>query len=71
VPNCRSIHNKKKARLTLGTTSKLATEAVKVPQVMIGTRLIDIPGARVRRKVTTKLADPTVVEIPRKIIPRE
>ena len=28
-----------------------------------------MPGARIRRKVTTKFAEPTVVEIPRKIIP--
>ena len=48
----------------------MATDAVNVPQVRIGTRLIDMPGARVRRKVTMKFAAPTVVETPRKIIPR-
>ena len=34
-----------------------------------GNRFSDMPGARMRRKVTTKFAEPTVVEIPRKIIP--
>ncbi len=48
----------------------LATDAVSVPQIRIGTRLIDMPGARVRRNVTMKLAAPTVVEMPRKIMPR-
>ena len=45
------------------------TETVVVPQVRMGTRFSDMPGARMRRKVTTKFAEPTVVEIPRKIIP--
>ena len=56
--------------LTLGIANRLATETVSVPQMTIGTRLIDIPGARVRKKVTTKLTAPTVVEMPRKIMPR-
>jgi hypothetical protein len=47
----------------------LPTDTVVVPQITIGRRLIDMPGARVRMTVTTKLAAPTVVEIPRKIIP--
>ena len=45
VPNWRSIHSRKKARLTAGTASRLATEAVSVPQIRIGTRLTDMPGA--------------------------
>ncbi len=52
-------------------TRIFAAEAVSVPQIITGTRLIDIPGARSRKKVTMKFADPTVVDIPRKIIPRE
>ena len=40
-----------------------------MPQIMIGTRLIDMPGARVRSKVTMKLTAPTVVEMPRKTMP--
>ena len=47
----------------------LAALAVSVPQIRIGTRLIDMPGARMRRKVTTKLIDPTVVEMPSRIMP--
>ena len=43
--------------------------AVSVPQIRIGTRLIDMPGARMRRKVTTKLIAPTVVEMPSRIMP--
>ena len=58
VSNWRSIQRRKKSRLTAGTTRILAAEAVSVPQVSIGTRLIDIPGARSLRKVTTKLAAP-------------
>ena len=69
VPNWRSIHSRKKARLTAGTTSRFAAEAVDVPQTRIGSRLSDMPGARVRSRVTMKLAEPTVVEMPRKIIP--
>ncbi len=47
----------------------LAKEAVSVPQTRIGSRLIDMPGARRRNTVTMKLTAPTVVEMPRKIIP--
>ena len=57
------------ARLTAGTASRLAAEAVKVPQTMIGSRLTDMPGARQRSSVTMKLAEPTTVEMPRKISP--
>jgi hypothetical protein len=64
VPNWRSIQSIRKARLTAGTASRLPTEAVSVPHTRIGTRLIDMPGARVRNSVTTKLMEPTVVEIP-------
>ena len=59
----------KNARLTDGTAKRLPTEIVVVLQARIGTRLSDMPGARIRMKVTTKFADPTVVETPRKIIP--
>ena len=41
----------------------------KVPQTRIGTRLIDMPGQRKRRKVTMKLMAPTVVEMPSRIMP--
>jgi len=34
-----------------------------------GTRLIAMPGARMRRNVTMKLRAPIVVEMPRKIMP--
>ena len=44
-------------------------ETVTVPQERTGTRFSDMPGARMRRKVTTKFAAPTVVETPRNIIP--
>ena len=47
-----------------GTASRLPAEAVSVPQTMIGTRLIDMPGARMRKIVTMKLTAPTVVEMP-------
>ena len=47
----------------------MPTETVVVPQTMIGSRLIDMPGARLRITVTTKFAAPTVVEMPKKIIP--
>ncbi len=69
MPNWRSIHSRKNARLTAGTAKMLATDAVSVPQIRIGTRLIDMPGARMRRKVTTKFAAPTVVEMPSRIMP--
>ena len=65
----RSSHSRKNARLTLGITTRFAALAVSVPQIMIGRRLIDIPGARQRATVTRKLAAPTLVEMPRKIIP--
>ena len=45
------------------------TDAVSVPQTRIGIRLIDMPGARVRNSVTTKLIEPTVVEMPSNIMP--
>ena len=48
----------------------LAALAVSVPQTRIGTRSIDMPGARNRRKVTTKLIAPTVVEMPSSTMPR-
>ena len=48
----------------------LAALAVSVPQIRIGTRAIVMPGHRMRRKVTTKLIEPTVVEMPSKIMPR-
>ena len=57
------------ARLTAGTTSRLATEAVTVPHTRMGTRLIDMPGARMRSSVTTKLMEPTVVETPSNTMP--
>ena len=63
-PNCRSIQRKKKAKVTDGIANSSPTDVVKVPQLMIGRRLIDMPGARSRRMVTTKLIDPSVVEIP-------
>ena len=68
-PNWRSSHSMKNARLTEGTARRLPTETVVVPQARIGTRLIDMPGARMRMKVTTKFAEPTVVETPKKIMP--
>ena len=49
----------------------LATDEVSVPQMKIGMRLIDMAAARVRIAVTTKFAELTVVEMPRKIIPSE
>ena len=69
MPALRSIHRRKKARLTAGIAKIFAAEAVTVPQTRIGMRLIDMPGARSRRNVTTKLIDPTVVEMPSRIIP--
>ncbi|OIQ68353.1 hypothetical protein GALL_500550 [mine drainage metagenome] len=69
VPNCLSIHSMRKARLTAGTASRLPTEAVSVPHTRIGTRLMDMPGARVRNNVTMKLIEPTVVETPSSIMP--
>ncbi len=47
----------------------MPADTVLVPQTRIGSRLMDIPGARIRSTVTTKFAAPTVVEMPRKIIP--
>ena len=40
------------------------SDTVSVPQLIIGSRLIDMPGARSRRMVTTKLIEPRVVEMP-------
>ena len=71
VPTLRSIHSSRKASDTAGMAKMLAALAVRVPQTRIGTRLIDMPGQRIRRKVTTKLIAPTVVEMPRSTIPRE
>ena len=59
----------KKARLTTGTANTLATDAVSVPQTRIGTRSIDMPGARSRNSVTMKLIEPTVVEMPSSTMP--
>ena len=59
----------KKARLTAGTANRLPTDAVSVPQTRIGSRLIDMPGARVRISVTMKLTEPTVVEMPSRTMP--
>ena len=58
------------ARLSAGTASRFAADAVKVPQTRMGNRLTDMPGALHRKSVTMKLAEPTTVEIPRKINPR-
>ena len=41
-----------------------SNEAVSVPHTMIGSRLIDMPSARILNSVTTKFAAPTVVEMP-------
>ena len=60
----------KNARLTAGTTTRFATLAVSVPHTSMGMRLIDMPGARVLNAVTTKLAAPTVVEMPRNTMPK-
>ena len=68
-PKRRSIQSIRKARLTAGTANRLPTEAVSVPQTRIGTRLIDMPGARVRIRVTTKLIEPTVVDRPSSTMP--
>ena len=59
----------KKARLTAGTAKMLPTDAVSVPQTRIGTRLIDMPGARIRISVTMKLIEPTVVDMPSSTMP--
>ena len=69
MPKRRSIHSIRKARLTAGTAKMLPTDAVNVPQTRIGTRLIDMPGARVRSSVTMKLIEPTVVEMPSMTMP--
>ena len=45
----------------------MPTETVSVPQLMMGSRLMDIPGARMRKSVTMKLIEPRLVEIPRKM----
>ena len=50
------------AALSAGSAKMLATDAVSVPQTMIGSRLSDMPGARVLNSVVTKLIEPTVVE---------
>ena len=59
------------ARLTAGTASRLAADAVNVPHTRMGSRLTDMPGARQRSSVTTKFAEPTTVEMPRNISPSE
>ena len=69
VPNCRSIHSMKKARLTAGTAKQIGDRC--------GQRAPDQDRHAVDRharraaaqKVTMKLAEPTVVETPRNIIP--
>jgi len=71
VPNRRSNHSNRKSRLTAGTANRMPMLATSVPQIMIGTRLIDMPGARVRNIVAMKFTAPAVVEMPRKIIPSE
>ena len=70
MPKRRSIQSSRKARLPAGTANRLPTDAVRVPQTRIGTRLIDMPGARVRMSVTTKLIEPTVVETPSITMPK-
>ena len=55
----------KNPRLTEGMAKILATEADDVPQIKIGTRLIDMPGARIRSVVSTKFIAPNVVRQPR------
>ena len=50
------------AALSAGSANRLATDAVRVPQTMIGSRLSDMPGARVLNSVVMKLIDPTVVD---------
>ena len=57
------------AKLTDGTANRLPTEIVSVPHTSTGMRSIDMPAARMRSSVTTKLAAPTVVDTPSKIIP--
>ncbi|KGX50627.1 hypothetical protein Y027_5377 [Burkholderia pseudomallei TSV5] len=65
----RSSQSSRNARLTAGTANRFANDAVSVPQTMIGSRSIDMPGARMRSSVTTKFAAPTVVETPSRIMP--
>ena len=54
-----------------GSANNATREIVAVLQIMIGIRLIDIPGARILSIVTTKLMDPTVVETVRNSSPSE
>jgi hypothetical protein len=46
----------------------LATDTVSVPQLMMGMRLIDMPGARMRSSVTMKLIAPSVVDMPSRML---
>ncbi len=44
-------------------------DIVRMPQQNSGSRLSDMPGARMRNIVTMKLMPPIVVEMPRKVTP--
>ena len=52
-----------------GSANSAMSEMVAVLHAMIGIRLIDIPGARILSIVTTKLIEPTVVEMVMNRIP--
>src|SRR5690348_5860892 len=71
VPKRRSHQSMKKSRLTAGTANSRPMLETSVPQIMIGTRLMVMPGARVRNAVARKLIAPAVVEMPRNTIPSE
>jgi len=53
-----------------GSANTIENELVSVPHMMIGIRLIDMPGARSLNSETMKLTAPAVVEIVRKISAR-
>ena len=48
----------------------MAKDIASSPQTKMGTRLIDMPGARILRMVTMKLMAPAVVEMATKTRPR-
>jgi hypothetical protein len=69
IPNRRSRYSIVQATVSAGNANSIENEVVSVPQMKIGSRLIDIPGARSLNRVTMKLIAPTVVETVRKSSP--
>src|SRR5512144_2849741 len=70
MPNARSDSSSTPDSVIAGSANTIMNDMARIAQMNSGMRLNDMPGARRRKIVTMKLMPPTVVEMPRNVMPR-